>query len=299
MCNTSSLHQRNFNNLVEPFSFSTFHFLRTRNRLMMPPNAEPSPYYNLLKDGPPLNPQLDTILHHNYETARTPPTSPILDVIDNSTLEHIPVELENSLATCLTQNDTSSEKSLNISKGQECHKDNNNLLQPSTIPGALSLPNVNILPLPGSSSAASLQPALPAFEYLTPAARNLSPVDFPLMELNRVGGGIFPSFLHRRPRGEKRPIPEEQKDDKYYERRKRNNEAAKKSRDARKIREDRIAFRAAFLEQENSLLRAQVLAMRDELQTMRQILSRNNLNQTTLAAAAAAAAVNGNAAGML
>lgn len=38
MCNTS-LHQRNFNNLVEPFSFSTFHFLRTRNRLMLPTNA--------------------------------------------------------------------------------------------------------------------------------------------------------------------------------------------------------------------------------------------------------------------
>ncbi|XP_061391493.1 thyrotroph embryonic factor [Musca vetustissima] len=291
MCNTS-LHQRNFNNLVEPFSFSTFHFLRTRNRLMLPPNAEPSPYYNLLKDGPQVNPsQLDTILHHNYETAKTPPTSPILDVIDNSTLEHIPAELENSLAACLQQNETtSSEKSL--TKTQDSPRDNGaNLLQQSStaIPGGLGLPNINILPLPGSTG--SMQPSLPAFEYLTPAARNLSPVDFPLMELNR--GGIFPSFLHRRPRGEKRPIPDEQKDDKYYERRKRNNEAAKKSRDARKIREDRIAFRAAFLEQENSLLRAQVMAMRDELQTMRQILSRNNLNQATLGAAAVAAASAG------
>lgn len=50
---------------------------------------------------------------------------------------------------------------------------------------------------------------------------------------------LTPNFL-RRQRGEKRPIPEEQKDDKYFERRKRNNEAAKKSRDARKIREDRV-----------------------------------------------------------
>lgn len=240
---------------------------------------------------------MDTILHHNYETAKTPPTSPILDVIDNSTLEHIPAELENSIAACLTQNESSSEKSLNITKPPDAHKDNANLLQTTstTMAGGLALPNLNLLPLPGSSGG--LPTTLPAFEYLTPAARNLSPVDFPLMELNRVGGGgggIFPSFLHRRPRGEKRPIPEEQKDDKYYERRKRNNEAAKKSRDARKIREDRIAFRAAFLEQENSLLRAQVLAMRDELQTMRQILSRNNLNQTTLAAAAVAnASANG------
>ena len=40
----------------------------------------------------------------------------------------------------------------------------------------------------------------------------------------------------RRQRGEKKPIPEDLKDDKYFERRKRNNLAAKKSRDQRKIR---------------------------------------------------------------
>lgn len=50
----------------------------------------------------------------------------------------------------------------------------------------------------------------------------------------------FQCILSRRQRGEKRPIPDEQKDEKYFERRKRNNEAAKKSRDARKIREDRV-----------------------------------------------------------
>lgn len=49
------------------------------------------------------------------------------------------------------------------------------------------------------------------------------------------------SSMVRRQRGEKRPIPEEQKDEKYFERRKRNNEAAKKSRDARKMREDRVS----------------------------------------------------------
>lgn len=55
-------------------------------------------------------------------------------------------------------------------------------------------------------------------------------------------------ILNRRQRGEKRPIPEEQKDEKYFERRKRNNEAAKKSRDARKMREDRVS--AIFREEE-------------------------------------------------
>ena len=47
---------------------------------------------------------------------------------------------------------------------------------------------------------------------------------------------------------------EKDKDGKYFERRKRNNVAAKKSRDARKQREDEIAIRASFLEKENSSL---------------------------------------------
>lgn len=51
----------------------------------------------------------------------------------------------------------------------------------------------------------------------------------------------YQCILNRRQRGEKRPIPDEQKDEKYFERRKRNNEAAKKSRDARKMREDRVS----------------------------------------------------------
>lgn len=46
-----------------------------------------------------------------------------------------------------------------------------------------------------------------------------------------------------------------QKDCKYFERRKRNNVAAKKSRDARKQREDEIAIRASYLEKENSILK--------------------------------------------
>lgn len=48
------------------------------------------------------------------------------------------------------------------------------------------------------------------------------------------------STTPRRPRGEKKPIPDTLKDEKYYERRKRNNLAAKKSRDARKQREDQV-----------------------------------------------------------
>ncbi|XP_060825697.1 transcription factor ces-2 isoform X1 [Bombus pascuorum] len=78
--------------------------------------------------------------------------------------------------------------------------------------------------------------------------------------------------VHRRPRSEKKPIPDDQKDEKYYERRKRNNQAAKKSRDARKIREDNIALRATILEHENAILRAQVITLREEAQCLRHML---------------------------
>ena len=76
----------------------------------------------------------------------------------------------------------------------------------------------------------------------------------------------------RRPRSEKKPIPEDLKDNKYFERRKRNNLAAKKSRDARKSREDEIAIRASFLEKENAILRAQVATLREEANSLRQLL---------------------------
>ncbi|KAK3914440.1 Cell death specification protein 2 [Frankliniella fusca] len=76
----------------------------------------------------------------------------------------------------------------------------------------------------------------------------------------------------RRPRSEKKPTPEEQKDQRYLERRRRNNRAAKKSRDARRAREDQVALRAALLEHENAVLRAQVLTLREETHQLRQLL---------------------------
>ncbi|XP_072759761.1 uncharacterized protein [Anoplolepis gracilipes] len=83
--------------------------------------------------------------------------------------------------------------------------------------------------------------------------------------------------LHRRPRSEKKPIPDEQKDEKYFERRKRNNQAAKKSRDARKIREDHIALRATMLEHENAILKAQVVTLREEAQSLRHMLIKQHV----------------------
>ncbi|KAL1505717.1 hypothetical protein ABEB36_005217 [Hypothenemus hampei] len=103
---------------------------------------------------------------------------------------------------------------------------------------------------------------------------------FHLLQRNPIVGSRFDCSLSpvisncnlKRQRSEKRPIPEEQKDDKYFERRRRNNQAAKKSRDARKMREDQIALKATILEHENAILRAQVSTLRQEASSLRNML---------------------------
>jgi len=50
----------------------------------------------------------------------------------------------------------------------------------------------------------------------------------------------------------------------YVERRRKNNEAAKRSRDARRLKEQQTALRAAALEQENIQLRAELAVLRNQ-----------------------------------
>ncbi|XP_055893834.1 thyrotroph embryonic factor-like isoform X2 [Biomphalaria glabrata] len=59
-------------------------------------------------------------------------------------------------------------------------------------------------------------------------------------------------------------VPEDLKDDRYWARRNKNNYAAKRSRDARRVKENQIALRAAFLEKENSCLREEMNKLRKE-----------------------------------
>lgn len=49
-------------------------------------------------------------------------------------------------------------------------------------------------------------------------------------------------------------VPDDLKDDKYWARRRKNNLAAKRSRDARRMKENQIALRAGYLEKEVSTL---------------------------------------------
>lgn len=89
------------------------------------------------------------------------------------------------------------------------------------------------------------------------------------------GGELFDPRKHKFTDDELKPqpmikkskkvfVPEEQKDDKYWQRRKKNNVAAKRSRDARRLKENQITVRAAFLERENAVLRTEVAELRKE-----------------------------------
>ena len=74
--------------------------------------------------------------------------------------------------------------------------------------------------------------------------------------------------------------PRDGKDAAYWERRRKNNEAAKRSRDARRHKENEIAVRASYLEQENIQLKMELVQLRTELGAMRDQVNRRPLQQT-------------------
>jgi hypothetical protein len=60
------------------------------------------------------------------------------------------------------------------------------------------------------------------------------------------------------------------RDSAYWERRRKNNEAAKRSRDARRLKEQQVAARAQLLEQENLQLKLSLAQLRAETFQLRQ-----------------------------
>ena len=68
-------------------------------------------------------------------------------------------------------------------------------------------------------------------------------------------------------------VPDEMKDDKYWARRRKNNMAAKRSRDARRMKENQIALRAGFLEKEVNIFLSDFLC--DKMFFFQSSLNRN------------------------
>lgn len=114
---------------------------------------------------------------------------------------------------------------------------------------------------------------------------NFQPDPTDLVLSSVPGGELFNPRKHRFSEEELKPqpmikkakkvfVPDEQKDDKYWSRRKKNNLAAKRSRDARRLKENQITVRASFLERENAALRQQVAELRKDCGRCKNILAR-------------------------
>jgi hypothetical protein len=67
-------------------------------------------------------------------------------------------------------------------------------------------------------------------------------------------------------------LADQAKDITYWDKRKKNNESAKRSRDARRMKEEQIALRVVYLEQENLQLRTEVSLLRSEIEKLRCML---------------------------
>merc|ERR1712157_156568 len=95
-------------------------------------------------------------------------------------------------------------------------------------------------------------------EAFNPATHHFSPEE------------LKPTPIQRKSR--KTLVRDEDKDEKYWDKRRKNNMAAKRSREARRSRENQISLRASYLEKDNAALKEELLNVKEELQSLRETL---------------------------
>merc|ERR1711988_718315 len=102
------------------------------------------------------------------------------------------------------------------------------------------------------------------------SARDLALATVPGMEFDPRERAFNVEELKPQPiirKRKKNYVPSESKDMCYWEKRNKNNEAARRSREARRLKENQIALRTAFLEKENAQLKAALDEMTAENST--------------------------------
>ncbi|TRY67529.1 hypothetical protein TCAL_03320 [Tigriopus californicus] len=104
---------------------------------------------------------------------------------------------------------------------------------------------------------------------------NLALATVPGMDFNPESRVFSQDELRPQPIIRKRKkhfVSDENKDDKYWSRRIKNNIAARRSREARRLKENQIALRAAFLESENKNLRQKFqVALHDNFEIEKEV----------------------------
>ena len=144
------------------------------------------------------------------------------------------------------------------------HHLESHLALPGTLPGGMSL----------AEYSAQLMRAFPS-SFLTKSMRYTEPVS----KLDYLSSPYYsiPSdtcgmeAINASARSALMAV-DDAKDVVYWERRRKNNEAAKRSRDARRAKEDEITTRASMLEQENVRLKVEVATLKTETNKLRWLL---------------------------
>lgn len=197
------------------------------------------------------------------------PFLPIPPYLNN---EAIKIPVATSLITSTT---TSCETSLQTNRTTEktpLEFMNGPLTQVET--STLSLDVAKKIPRPFKAYSKNPFPALkrqidPTFTY-----NSSEYIEFreKMLTYKKINEGAPNPKMRRTSKSENPGLPtstaEEEKDAAYWERRKKNNEAAKRSRDARRAKEDELAIWATFLEKENTRLNSEVTGLYNLLQQL-------------------------------
>ncbi|XP_047212680.1 hepatic leukemia factor-like [Girardinichthys multiradiatus] len=181
-----------------------------------------------------------------------PPASPTPSVVDLSSRATTSVHTAMPPQTCLRSPSTASRKHMQ----PDVHAPPSARDTPSPIdPESIQVP-VTYEPDPADLALSSV----PGQEMFDPRKCKFSAEELKPQPMIKKARKVF--------------IPEDLKDDKYWARRRKNNVAAKRSRDARRLKENQIAIRAGFLEKENAALRVEVADLRKELGCCKNIVAK-------------------------
>jgi len=162
----------------------------------------------------------------------------------------------------------------------------------SYTPQDQNIDNIGLLNSPSSATPVAQPTKIPLPEDMVQMNNNLYPnEDRDPNRQNNYQGDIplnqpgIPYNHHHGPdtegdkkdgsRSRKRSIEgsdEGKQDQAYWEKRRKNNESAKRSRDARRMKEEQIAMRVVYLEQENLQLRTEAQLLKSEIDKLRSML---------------------------
>lgn len=197
----------------------------------------------------PQEPKLDVPPSENYIQLQTPPTPQALSpgLPPKRTSPNSPRQVYEDVHETSAPTFYSSEGLRSPSSPYKCTESSNG--------SSVSSQSTN----QSSSNDPSAQPIIAGQENFDPRKCKFSDEELKPQPIIRKSRKVF--------------VPDACKDERYWMRRTKNNIAAKRSREARRIKENQIALRAAFLEKENNALKDEVNKIKEENVNLQKKLS--------------------------